>query len=130
MLRQARVESEAARQLAEEAKATRAEAESLEQEQKGIIARRGRYEPQVNQLTRLLPAASWFTVISAGDNILTIEGEAEYPQDVVAFAAAVQGQKDINSVRIAKLDKPQTILLGASQTRVAFNIVVTLKSAS
>jgi Tfp pilus assembly protein PilN len=130
MLRQARVESEAARQLAEEAKATRAEAESLEQEQKGIMARRGRYEPQVNQLTRLLPAASWFTVISAGDNILTIEGEAEYPQDVVAFAAAVQGQKDINSVRIAKLDKPQTILLGASQTRVAFNIVVTLKSAS
>jgi hypothetical protein len=130
MLRQARVESEAARQLAEEAKATRAEAESLEQEQKGIMARRGRYEPQVNQLTRLLPAASWFTVVSAGENILTIEGEAEYPQDVVAFAAAVQGQKDINSVRIAKLDKPQTILLGASQTRVAFNIVVTLKSAS
>lgn len=129
MLRQARLESETSRQMAERAKAARAEAESLEQEQKGILDQRARFEPAARMLSNLLPPAAYIITISAAGDTIEITGEAGSGFDVVAYASALTGQKEVASARIAKLDVARSQVPGTPSTRVSFTVIVTLKPA-
>jgi len=129
MLRQARLESEANRLLAEQTKAAIAEAESLEQEQRGILARRARFEPVARTLSQLLPPGAYIITISASGDTIEITGEAESGFDVVAYTSALAGQKEVASARIAKLDSPRTLAAGTPPTRVSFTVILTLRSA-
>jgi len=128
MLREARLESEANRLLAEQTEAAVAEAESLEQEQRGILARRARFEPVARALSQLLPPGAYIVTISASGDTIEITGEAESGFDVVAYTSALTGQKEVASARVAKLDLPRTLMPDTSSSRVSFTVIVTLRS--
>ncbi|MEW6141715.1 MAG: pilus assembly protein PilM [Chloroflexota bacterium] len=130
MLRQARLESEANRELAEQAKAARAEADNLEQEQKDILAQRARFELPLRLFSQLLPPAAYFSNINAAGDTIEMTGEAGSGFDIVAYTAALAGQKEVASARIARLGAPETPMPGAPATRVSFTVVVILKPSA
>ena len=115
-LRQARLVSSEAKQIEDNIAGIAADAQALEQEHQYMLTGGGDFANTLILVTNALPPQAYFTSMKIGNDEINLEGEADNPFRVIAYAMALEAQERFSEVRIVRI--------GESGAGVSFTIIV------
>lgn len=124
-LRQARLALNAAEQIEDTIAEIVNDVDTLEQEHRDILGKRGDYANTLTLVTDALPSGAYFTSMEIHTNKVTVEGKADSFFTVISYAMALEAQTGFSEVRIAEIDE-SNVVEGeeAETTRVSFSIII------
>jgi Tfp pilus assembly PilM family ATPase/Tfp pilus assembly protein PilN len=126
-LRHARLASDEAKQIEDTINEIVADAETLIQEHRDILAKGGDFANNLELVTDALPSDAYFTSIEIDTEQITVEGEADSSFTVVSYAMALEAQGRLSEVRIGEIDESKSTegeTTEAGSNGVSFTIVI------
>ena len=89
--------------------------QALEEANSSILASRGIFNIELQQVTGAIPLKTSFTSIEIQKDMIIIQGETENVFSVIEYATALEAEGIFSSVRIAELDEIITTPIGTEE---------------